>query len=362
MRLTHRLFVAALALTTSAFAQNHYAWQQLPVQANIANIGIPQLDINQSNQVVGQTTGKLAFISSGGTVQALGTFGGPTSNAHGINDFGVAAGSADVSATNYHPFTSNGGPLNDLGTLNGGAYANAFDINFYGDVVGQAIDGVTNQRQAYIYLGSGGPLTGLGTLAGSNSLFASAAYGVNNNDEVVGFSTKGDFTSDAFSWTFGGGMVDLGTLGGSFSTATRVNDNGDVVGYSTLVGDSASRGFIDIGGVMQAVNSPIGGDSFAMDLNLSDQVVGLYSSNVGTRAFINEGGSSYDLTTLLNTALPGGASVAEAYAINDNGAIAAIGTDGFVYVLTPAAVPEPCSLLVVAGFGLMALRRRATKR
>lgn len=361
MRLTHRLFVAALALTSCAYAQTHYAWQQLPVQANIANIGLPQLDINQSNQVVGQTTSKVGFISSGGTVQTLGTFGGPTSNAHGINDFGVVAGSADVSATNYHPYTSNGGPKNDLGTLNGGAYANAFDINFYGDVVGQAIDGVTNQRQAYIYLGSGGPLIGLGTLAGSNPLFASSAYGVNNNDEVVGFSTKGDFTSDAFSWTFGGGMVDLGTLGGSFSAATRVNDNGDVVGYSTLAGDSASRGFIDIGGVMQAINAPAGTDSFAMDLNMSDQVVGLYTAAAGTRAFIYEGGSSYDLTALLNIALPSGASVAEAYAINDNGAIAAIGTDGFVYVLTPSAVPEPCSLMALAGFGLVVLKRRSRK-
>ncbi len=361
MRLTHRLLAGSLAIITCAYGQSNYAWQQLPVHANIANLGLPQLDINQSNQVVGQTSNKIGFISSGGSVQNLGTFGGPTSNAHGINDFGVAAGSADVSATNYHPYKSSGGPLSDLGTLNGGAYANAFDINYYGDVVGQAIDGVTNQRQAYIAL-SGGPLMGLGTLAGSNSLFASSSYGVNNDDEVVGFSTRADFTSHAFSWTFGGGMVDLGSLGGSFSVATRVNDNGDIVGYSTLPGDSLSRGFLDISGVMTPIAGPSGTDSLAMDLNLTDQVVGLYTANQGTRAFIYDGGSSYDLTSLLIGALPGGASIAEAYAINDNGAIAAIGTDGFVYVLTPQAVPEPSTLVSFGVLGLLALGRRRGRR
>jgi probable HAF family extracellular repeat protein len=36
-------------------------------------------------------------------------------------------------------------------------------------------------------------------------------------------------------------MVDLGTLGGSYSTPVAVNASGRVVGYSTTAGDAASH-------------------------------------------------------------------------------------------------------------------------
>ena len=42
--------------------------------------------------------------------------------------------------------------------------------------------------------------------------------------------------SHAFSWTPAGGMVDLGTLGGTCSDATAVNASGQVVGFSTTAG------------------------------------------------------------------------------------------------------------------------------
>ena len=349
-------------LCASAFGQDTYYWQQVPVQANIANLALPQLGINQSDQIVGQTQGGVAFIASNGIVQTLGTFGGATSNAHAINDFGVASGAADTgTAGSYHPYTSNGGALNDLGTLNGGAYASSYDINYYGDVVGQAIDGSTGQRVGYISLGSGGAFTSLGTLAGSNTIFASTAYGVNNNDEVVGASTTSSFGSDAFSWTFGGGMVDLGTLGGSYSASMRVNDNGDIAGYATLAGDSITEAFLYSNGSMQEIDGPSGGgNTEGMGLNLSDQMVGLYTDpNSHTKAFINESGSSYDLNNLLKSSLPGGVWLAEAYAINDNGDIAAMGSDGYVYLLTTTQpAPEPATLIGLAGFGGLLWRRR----
>ena len=52
----------------------------------------------------------------------------------------------------------------------------------------------------------------LGTLGGSFSY----ATAVSASGQVVGYSTTlGDVASHAFSWTEAGGMVDLGTLGGS---------------------------------------------------------------------------------------------------------------------------------------------------
>ena len=88
----------------------------------------------------------------------------------------------------------------------------------------------------------------LGTL--NDSLGASVATALNDSGQVVGYSNVNDVNNDAhaFSWTAAGGMVDLGTLGGSQSFpgadvtgsdpaacvteygAQAINGNGDVVG------------------------------------------------------------------------------------------------------------------------------------
>jgi probable HAF family extracellular repeat protein len=74
----------------------------------------------------------------------------------------------------------------------------------------------------------------LGTLGGTFSV----ALAVSPGGQVVGFSnTAGDAEQHAFSWTQAGGMVDLGTLGGTFSEALAVNPGGQVVGFSSTVGD-----------------------------------------------------------------------------------------------------------------------------
>ena len=66
---------------------------------------------------------------------------------------------------------------------------------------------------------------------------------MNNAGEVVGFSGALHGTH-AFIWTAGGGMVDLGTLGGSFSWAFGINNRGQVVGNSQLPGDTLSHAFL----------------------------------------------------------------------------------------------------------------------
>jgi len=70
----------------------------------------------------------------------------------------------------------------------------------------------------------------LGTLGGSTS----SANALNDSGMVVGDSMLAhDADSHAFLWTPAGGMVDLGTLGGTFSSAVALNKNGQIVGYST---------------------------------------------------------------------------------------------------------------------------------
>ena len=83
-------------------------------------------------------------------------------------------------------------------------------------------------------------LIDLGTLGGSFS----DAVDVSDSGQVVGFSsTAGDEAFHPFSWTRSSGIVDLGTLGGSFSKAETVNASGQVVGFSSTAGDVTNHAF-----------------------------------------------------------------------------------------------------------------------
>lgn len=75
------------------------------------------------------------------------------------------------------------------------------------------------------------PITDLGTLPGG---IYSAARDINASSIAVGYSDVGGGVFHAFRWVNGAGMQDLGALGpgAQKSDAYAVNDGGDVVGYS----------------------------------------------------------------------------------------------------------------------------------
>ena len=80
-----------------------------------------------------------AFITgpNGVGMTDLGTLGGVTVSAHGINDAGQVVGESDTAAGAQHAFITgpNGVGMTDLGTL-GGDYSDAYGINDAGQVVG----------------------------------------------------------------------------------------------------------------------------------------------------------------------------------------------------------------------------------
>lgn len=87
---------------------------------------------------------------------------------------------------------------------------------------------VTAAGESHAYRWHEGTMVDLGTLGGD---FSSAAD-VNDRGEVAGASAvsrTGNDPSHAFIWRFGR-IHDLGGLGGRYGAATDVNNRGDVAG------------------------------------------------------------------------------------------------------------------------------------
>lgn len=188
----------------------------------------------------------------------IGTFGGPASfvnppfNVHPIlNSNGILVGgsatSIPTSSTSnffvcggfdglvpnvFHAFESRDGKATDIGSLAGAdSCSNAQVVNATGDIAGVSetseIDPLLGIHDIHAVMWKKGVIADLGTLGGSHS----SASGINNRDQIVGFalntipdplsiiefqiggSSSGTQTR-AFLWQ-NGQMEDLNTLGGS---------------------------------------------------------------------------------------------------------------------------------------------------
>lgn len=160
----------------------------------------------------------------------LGTLGGSSSHAFGINRDGVVVGdSATFGNLTTHAFIwTQAGGMVDVGTL-GGTFSTAFGINSSGLVVGYSYVAGNSMYHPFVWTPATGMLD-LGTLGGPSG----AAQAVSDTGVVVGYSQTPDNRSHAFKWTQAGGMVDLGGLGGPNVGATAINSHGDIVGYSSI--------------------------------------------------------------------------------------------------------------------------------
>jgi chitinase len=193
---------------------------------------------------------------------------------YAINSSGVVVGSAWSAAGSAHAtlWTPHGDSYTatDLGTL-GGSFSRALSVNGHGDAVGTSD---TGQQGGTCQSGGGDPpdhaflyqhgkLEFLGSL--SPLMDDSQASGINDSEEIVGSSEFGDCQSNsagllhAFLWK-NGSMIDLGTLAGNGeyeSAADGINDGGEIVGYSDINAQHVHHAFLYSGGKMQDLNSLI---------------------------------------------------------------------------------------------------------
>jgi probable HAF family extracellular repeat protein len=86
-----------------------------------------------------------AFLYEDGQMKDLGTLGGGSSEAYGINDSGRVIGGSNTSSGERHAFLYENGQMKDLGTLGGTTMSIANAINDSGQVVG------TSGSRAFLY-------------------------------------------------------------------------------------------------------------------------------------------------------------------------------------------------------------------
>jgi probable HAF family extracellular repeat protein len=235
-------------------------------------------------------------------VTDLGSLGDPSNcaNALAINDHGESVGTSENGKVD--PLTGvlqiravrwKNGQVENLGTF-GGNHSFASAINNRSQVAGFALNKIpdpfslfdfgigafTTGTQTRAFLWEDGHMKDLKTLGGPDAW----ATFVNEHGQVAGYSytsstpnaTTGVPTVDPFLWTRDRGMIDLGTLGGTFGFPVGVNNRGQVIGQSKLAGDQNSDPFLwDGKALIDMFTEGIGGSFlFANSINDDGEVVG----------------------------------------------------------------------------------------
>jgi probable HAF family extracellular repeat protein len=194
-----------------------------------------------------------------------------------------------------------------------GANSAALGINNRGDVVGYSFQG--DDYQAFLYSSSDQSMTDVGSLGGK----LNAACAVNDSGQVTGYSQDGNGNLLAFVFSRNQPIASLGTLeGASTSEAFGINNSGAVVGDSQS-GAQNHRPVLFAKGSVQDLGLGESNEPDALEtayaINDSGQIVGRHSAGNNTfHAFLYINGSTTDVATL------GGAN-GEALAINKKGQV-----------------------------------------
>src|SRR6516225_1375173 len=194
-----------------------------------------------------------------------------------------------------------------------GANSAALGINNKGEVVGYNFQG--EDYQAFLYSSSEQSLTDVGSFGGK----INAACAINDAGQVTGYSQDGNGNLLAFIYSRKQSIAPLGTLeGGSTSEAFGINNSGAVVGDSQS-GNQNHRPVLFSNGSVQDLGLGRSNQPDALEtayaINDAGQIAGRHiADNNAFHAFEFANGNTIDFRTL------GGAN-GEAVAINKNGLV-----------------------------------------
>ncbi len=200
--------------------------------------------------------------------------------------------------------------VTDLGTL-GDNFNSSYvtSINNAGQMVGVSYTSSGAVARAFLY--ANGQINDLGTLGGSDS----SAYAINNVGQVTGDSNTSSGTVQTFLYS-NGQMTTASSL--ADSSGRGLNDVGQVVGLASPSGSSnVYHAFLYTDGQLRDLGTLGGTNSYAYAINNRGQVVGGADipGSLTEHAFLYSNGQ---MTDLFRT-LPGGNAYGDAHAINNSG-------------------------------------------